>query len=163
MQTKCAFLSLVMLLAFAAPLFANPTSNAAEETRAVEQAVAEFYTSLNALFTGETAPMKEIWSHADDVTYMGPAGGFQVGWEQVSAIWEAQAALNLGGKVEPSETKITIGEDLAIVSCFELGNNLNAAGEPEHVSIRATNIFRKEDGQWKMIGHHTDLLPFLSK
>jgi len=28
------------------------------------------------------------------------------------------------------------------------------------VSIRATNVFRKEGGQWKMIGHHTDLLPF---
>ena len=22
--------------------------------------------------------------------------------------------------------------------------------------------FRKEDGQWKMIGHHTDLLPFIA-
>jgi hypothetical protein len=29
------------------------------------------------------------------------------------------------------------------------------------VSIRATNLFRKEDGSWKMIGHQTDLLPFL--
>jgi hypothetical protein len=29
------------------------------------------------------------------------------------------------------------------------------------VSIRATNLFRKESGAWKMIGHHTDLLPFL--
>jgi ketosteroid isomerase-like protein len=31
------------------------------------------------------------------------------------------------------------------------------------VSIRATNLFRKENGAWKMIGHHTDLLPFLEK
>jgi hypothetical protein len=30
-------------------------------------------------------------------------------------------------------------------------------------SIRATNIFRKEDGQWKMIGHHVDLLPQMAK
>jgi ketosteroid isomerase-like protein len=33
---------------------------------------------------------------------------------------------------------------------------------PEKVSIRATNIYRKENGQWKMIGHHTDLLPYLA-
>jgi ketosteroid isomerase-like protein len=44
-----------------------------------------------------------------------------------------------------------------------VGSNLNAQGEPMKVSIRATNIFRKENGQWKMIGHHTDLLPFLEK
>ena len=38
-----------------------------------------------------------------------------------------------------------------------------AEGRPLQVSIRATNIFRKEKGEWKMIGHHTDLLPFLDK
>jgi hypothetical protein len=26
------------------------------------------------------------------------------------------------------------------------------------VSIRATNIFRKEDRQWKILGHHVALL-----
>ena len=36
-------------------------------------------------------------------------------------------------------------------------------GKPQAVSIRATNLFRKEDGTWKMIGHHTDLLPFLAE
>ena len=36
-------------------------------------------------------------------------------------------------------------------------------GEIQKVSIRATNIFRKEDGQWKMIGHHVDLLPQMAK
>jgi ketosteroid isomerase-like protein len=36
-------------------------------------------------------------------------------------------------------------------------------GQPQTVTIRATNIFRRENGQWKMIGHHTDLLTFLAK
>jgi ketosteroid isomerase-like protein len=42
----------------------------------------------------------------------------------------------------------------------EVGDNV-VDGKPQQVSIRATNTFRKENGQWKMIGHHTDLLPFL--
>jgi ketosteroid isomerase-like protein len=58
---------------------------------------------------------------------------------------------------------VTVGGDLAFVQCYELGNNLDAQGQPQQVSIRATNLFRKENGEWKMIGHHTDLLPFLEK
>jgi ketosteroid isomerase-like protein len=157
MRTKAMFLLLVLALP------ATGMANSQEDTQAVEQAANEFYASLNALFTGDVEPMKQVWSHADDVTYMGPTGGFQIGWNEVEAIWEAQAALKLGGKVEPAEIRVTVGGDLAFVQCFERGNNLDAQGQPEKVSIRATNLFRKENGQWKMIGHHTDLLPFLEK
>ena len=107
--------------------------------------------------------MKEVWSHADDVTYMGPGGGFQLGWSQVLESWEAQAAMKLGGKVMPEQMRITVGRDIAITNNYEKGENINAGEKPQNVLIRATNIFRKEDGKWKMIGHHTDLLPFLEK
>jgi ketosteroid isomerase-like protein len=129
----------------------------------IERAVGELYTALNTMFTGDLSPMKEVWSHANDVTYMGPGGGFQVGWDHVLKNWEEQAAMKLGGKVEPTEMRITVGRDLAAVSDIEKGENTNAASKVEKVSIRATNLFRKEGGKWKMIGHHTDLLPHLAK
>lgn len=136
---------------------------AGKDEQGVKQAVAQFYSALNAMFTGDVNPMKEIWSHSNDVTYMGPGGGVQVGWDEVLKTWEAQAAKKLGGKVEPTDMHITVGQDLAIVSDIEQGENTNAAGAVEKVSIRATNLFRKEGGKWKMIGHHTDLLPYLAK
>ncbi len=123
----------------------------------------QFYAALNTLFTGELAPMNAIWSHANDVTYMSPVGGFQVGWDAVRKDWETQAALKLGGKLVTSEMQVTAGRDIAAVSDIEKGENLNVKGEIQKVSIRATNIFRKEDGQWKMIGHHVDLLPQMAK
>jgi ketosteroid isomerase-like protein len=145
-------------------LMAANTALAAEKNeQGVRQAVAQFYTALNAMFTGELGPIKEVWSHANDVTYMGPGGGFEVGWDQVLTTWETQAAKKLGGKVEPADIRITVGQDLAIVSDIEKGENTNADGKVEKVSIRATNLFRKEGGKWKMIGHHTDLLPYLAK
>ena len=52
-------------------------------------------------------------------------------------------------------------EDIA--SNYEIGQNVATDCTPEKVTIRATNVFRKENGSWKMIGHHTDLLPFLEK
>jgi ketosteroid isomerase-like protein len=94
---------------------------------------------------------------------MGPGGGMQVGWKKVLSAWKAQAAQKLGGTVQPRDMHITVGKDLAVVQDVEVGKNANAAGAAQKVSIRATNIFRKENGVWKMIGHHTDLLPYVAR
>ena len=58
---------------------------------------------------------------------------------------------------------IKVGQDIAITHNYEIGENIDKAGSRQKLSIRATNVFRKEGGQWKMIGHHTDLLPYLEK
>ena len=168
MQTKKMILAWVLSLAVAPLGFAAADVSPADEardnqTQAVEHATLQFYASLNALFNGDVAPMQAIWSHADDVTYMGPVGGFQVGWQQVNNRWEEQAGLHLGGQIEPKDIRIVVGDSLASVQCLEVGNNLDADGETEKVSIRATSLFRKENGQWKMISHHTDLLAYLDE
>lgn len=155
---------LTSLSILAVMLLTTVTAVSAEKDEAaVGKAAAQFYKALNTLFKGDAGPMKEIWSHADDVTYMGPVGGFQVGWSQVLASWEAQAALKLGGQIKATEMRITAGQDLAITHNYEKGENKDQDGIAQTVLIRATNIFRKEKGEWKMIGHHTDLLPHLGK
>ena len=108
------------------------------------------------------APMEALWSHRKDVTYMGPGGGFRVGWDAVRKDWASQAAMKLGGSVKPAQVKITAGSDLATVSNMEVGSNV-IGGKKSVVSLRATSIYRKEDGQWKMIGHHTDIIPAMEK
>lgn len=139
-----------------------PAGRALADEAAVRAAAGRFYAALNATFIGELAPMVEVWSHADDVTYMGPAGGLRVGWSQVLADWQAHTDQKIGGEIEPRDMHVTVGRDLAVTSNYEVGSNL-VAGKLQTVTIRATNIFRIEDGHWKMIGHHTDLLPFLEK
>ena len=129
--------------------------------REVREAAAQFYVALNAMFTGDIQPMEQVWSHSDDVTYLGPGGDFLVGWAPVLEIWTTQAAMKLGGQVEPGEMRVNMGRDIAVIQNYEQGENTDANGKVQKVSIRATNVFRKEQGQWKMIGHHTDLLPFL--
>lgn len=159
MRSKLIVWIPIFTLAVASLQLGNSAVATEDDQKSVMNAVAKFYTALNQMFTGELDQIKEVWSHADDVTYMGPGGGFKVGWDQVLKDWEAQAALKLGGKVAPAEIRITVGKDLAIVSNYEHGENTNANGVVQKVSIRAANIFRKEDGTWKMIGHHTDLIP----
>jgi len=94
---------------------AAPVRAADDETQAVKAAVAEFHDALNRLFSGDAAHMKAIWSHADDVVYMGPVGGMQVGWSQVEPYWNTQAAKKLGGKVDPVDVHVTASATLAVV------------------------------------------------
>ncbi|MEX0676809.1 MAG: nuclear transport factor 2 family protein [Pirellulales bacterium] len=163
MKSKWTAWISISILSVAVLVCAKLALAAEKDETAVRNAAAQFYAALNEMFTGELGQMKKVWSHADDVTYMGPGGGFQIGWNQVLENWEAQAAMKLGGKVEPADMRITAGTDLAVVSCYEKGENTNAKGKPQKVSIRATNVFRKENGEWKMIGHHTDLLAYLDQ
>ncbi len=147
----------------AAFLFSNSPARAAEDnTAAVRAASNQFYSALSQLFTGDLAPMEALWSHRNDVTYMGPAGGFRVGWDAVRKDLASQAAMKLGGSIKPRQVKITAGSELATVSNMEVGSNV-IGGKKSVVSLRATSIYRKENGQWKMIGHHTDLIPAMEK
>jgi ketosteroid isomerase-like protein len=141
----------------------NSVPAADEKSAAVRAAADGFYAALNAMFTGDVEPMMRVWSHKDDVTYLGPAGGYRVGWSEVLTDWQAQAAMNLGGHVKPQDMHITVGRDLAIVNNYEIGENAPVDGASRVVKIRATNLFRMEDGVWKMIGHHTDRLSYLEE
>jgi ketosteroid isomerase-like protein len=144
-------------------LFAASASAAGPDKNAVLAANAGFYKALNIMFTGNSAPMEAVWSHAEDVTYMGPTGDFDRGWASVQKNWRMQATMKLGGKVEPADMHVIFGQDIVVVSDYEQGENTNAKGKVAKVKLRATNIFRMEGGQWKMVGHHTDTLPYLSK
>ncbi|MBM3579681.1 MAG: nuclear transport factor 2 family protein [Alphaproteobacteria bacterium] len=151
--------------AFAATAASAPVAiaNAKKSDRdAVMSAYDNFYVALNEMFAGSAEKMVATWSHSDDVSYMGPDDLFLKGWKNIAANWHAQAAKKMGGKVVPQDVHVVIGSDIAITNNYEVGENLDAKGEVVKVSIRATNVFRKENGEWKMISHHTDLLPFLS-
>lgn len=130
------------------------------EKAALNKSLGKFYMALNSMLTGNVEPMTEVWSHAEDVTYLPPDGTYLVGWEDVLKNWQEQAALNLGGSVRPMDINYNIGTVIAVVQNYEVGSNM-VDGQKITIKIRATNTFRKEDGEWKMIGHHTDVLPFL--
>jgi len=131
-----------------------------QELRAANDSL---YAALNAMFTGNLEPMNSIWSHADNVTDMGPFGGRLTGWEAVSAQFKKEAGMKLGGKIVCKEMHIYAGTDMGYIVCVEEGENMSAEGNPVLVSHRATNIFHLENGQWKLVHHHTDISTQLEK
>lgn len=129
----------------------------AGDTSGVRAASDAFYAALNEMFSGNTAPMKAVWSHESDVTQLGPMGGRITGWNAVGAEWRREGGLKLGGAVTAEHVQVVAGPCMGYTVTEEVGRNMTADGEPVEVRFRATNVFRKERDGWKMVHHHTDL------
>jgi ketosteroid isomerase-like protein len=130
------------------------------EKSAVESAVKGFYDALGFLFSGDDQPMQEVWSHKEDVVYMGPDGLYLIGWAAISDMWKNVAKMKLGGLVTPKNLHTVIGSDISILTCIEAGTN-QVKGKSESVDIRSSTVFRKENNVWMVIAHQTDLLTFM--
>lgn len=145
--------------AFAADTASTGTSAAEGD---LHKAMDAFYTGLAQLFTGDAAPILKSWSHSPEVTDMGPFGNRSVGWTQVQTEFEREAKLKMGGAVEPRDMLVQVDGDLGYVVCVEHGHNLGPTGKAVDIDIRSTSIFRRENGEWKMVLHHTDVAPRLA-
>ena len=121
-----------------------------DEVRTVSD---KFYSGLSRM---DVSALPEIWSHRDDVTTMHPMGGEQVGWEEVRTSFEQASGLMTDSRVDLIDQRIYAGEDLAYETGIERGR-AKLAGEPVEFEHRVTNVYRREDGQWKMVHHHTDV------
>ena len=127
----------------------------------LKNAVEVFYSAHNEIFDGNLEPMEEIWSHAEDVTYMSPIGGILVGWDATRDSWGKQAELKLHGHVYPVDMKIVEGQDIGFCNNYIIGTNFVVDGKEVHPNIRATTVFRKENGAWKVINHQKDQVHWL--
>jgi ketosteroid isomerase-like protein len=125
------------------------------DTTDLAAAVERFYDALNGVFAGDAGPMNALWSHAPEVTCMGPAGDLLVGWAPIEATWVTQAGVVESGTVRPDGLHVYVSGDLGVSVGWERGHVV-VGGHSSIVAARATNVFRREQGSWRMIGHHTD-------
>jgi ketosteroid isomerase-like protein len=87
---------------------------------------------------------------------MHPIGGREVGWESVGGSWSQLAQMAGGGKVELEDQVIQIDGNMAYEVGTETGQ-ITLAGKQIPMEHRVTNVYRREDGDWKVVHHHTDL------
>lgn len=136
---------------------------AGDDEQAVRAAVDQWFVVLNAMLNGDPNPFADIYSHAEDVTYMGAEGTYRAGWEATYADWKAQADKSTGGEVRGADIHIVVCGDMAVAQHLTQGRVRKPNGEMTNSSVRETSVFRNEDGVWKMITHHADGLPYWEK
>jgi ketosteroid isomerase-like protein len=132
----------------------EPSKTTAEdEIRAVSD---QYNNALEALLNGDASPMAEIWSHEDDVTTMHISGGREEGWDTVGGTFEGFAAAMTDGTAPRTDHVIRVIGDAAY-ELYTQEISATFAGEPLSVEGRVTNVYRKENGEWKAVHHHADL------
>lgn len=126
------------------------------EEQAVRAAVDQWIVALNAMLNGDPAPLSDVYSHADDIAYMGAEGTFRVGWDATYGDWKAQAEKSSGGKVECANLHVIVAGDMAVAQHYTRGQVRMPDGGMNEDNVRETSVFRKEGDAWKMIAHHAD-------
>jgi ketosteroid isomerase-like protein len=110
-----------------------------------------------AVANGDPEPMKALCSHSDDVSQCGFWGGVESGWAEVGERWDWVAAQFVPGpgNVTSDTAFLTATGDMAYGVFIERWwGQLASRSEPTEIMIRATLIFRREDGVWKAVHRH---------
>ena len=124
----------------------------------LKQIIEDYHRTIDALVTGDPEPQKRLWSHREDVTLANPLGPPVKGWDDVKAHLEQAASSVRDG--EPISF-----EGISEYSAGDLGYNVELErtrakfGRMEEmtpVSLRVTTVFRREDGEWKVVHRHAD-------
>ena len=141
----------------------NRTSGAEEviETATVSEDpdfarfVEQCHDALRQHTGGNPRPFLDLWSRAADVSLMGGVGGHQVGIDNVTELLTA-AAKTLNYETWSAEN-LAIGFGDTLGFTVELERLTRHVGdEEEEMRLRATSVYRREHGAWRVIHRHGD-------
>jgi ketosteroid isomerase-like protein len=106
---------------------------------------------------GHPEPFLELWSHADDVTIMAAIGGYQVGFDAVRELLTAASKTQQFDGWRAENVATVLDENLAFTVELEHYAHTDDL-EGKSMTLRATQIYRREDGRWRVIHRHGDIL-----
>ena len=124
----------------------------------VHELIEQYYRAQGEFLRGNPEPVKDLFSRREDVTLANPYGPPVRGWEQVSKAVEHTASLRRDGTfVEWQIVAKYVTAELAYVVQIERAEaKIGARGDITPLAVRATMIFRPEDGEWKIVHRHAD-------
>ena len=113
-----------------------------------------------AIHNGELAPRLEIWSTRDPVTLFGAWGPCKSGWEDVSRTFRWVASRFSHNEAYEFELVAAgVSGDLAYTVGYEHSSSSIDGGPAEPKTLRVTHVYRRENGEWKIVHRHGDQLP----
>jgi ketosteroid isomerase-like protein len=125
--------------------------------RQLEAFVDRCHAAITKQSQGHPEAFLELWSRADDVTIMAAIGGHQVGFDAVSKLLTAASKTQHFDEWRAENIATVLNEDLAFT--VELEHYAHTEDrEDKGMTLRATQIYRREYGEWRVIHRHGDIL-----
>ena len=116
----------------------------------------------SGFINGDPTQWKQNTSHRDDATILGAFGGYgEKGWGAVGARYDwASSQYKPGGATMNVEyLSVVVSGDLAFTVGIERQQGARVGDQnPMQRALRATQIFRRETGSWKLLHRHADAL-----
>ncbi len=123
-----------------------------------DQAIEQFQQAANEYHKGNPEPMVKMWSQREDVCLAPPFGPAVRGWDRIVDNERRVAIYIRDG--DPIVFEIIAKVETPELAFFVQNERSKARfGESQDfvtIALRATIIFRKEDGVWKIVHRHAD-------
>jgi ketosteroid isomerase-like protein len=111
-----------------------------------------------AIHNGDAEPRIALWSRTDPVTVFG-AKLSASGWADVETLFRNVASwFSDSAEYEFEVTAAGASGDLAYTIGYE-HNQVKVEGRPRTYTLRVTHVYRREDGQWRVVHRHADVPP----
>jgi len=124
----------------------------------VDEIIERYHQALGQLVNGNPEPLKEVYSHRDDVSFANPFGPAMRGRDEVARAAEGYASNYRDGEIVGFENvaKYVTSELAYIVEVERYGAKVGGGEDISRVALRVTSILRPEDGTWKIVHRHAD-------
>jgi ketosteroid isomerase-like protein len=134
--------------------------NDADLKASVEAAIARLHAAMAKVANGDVSAIKSLYSHSADATSFYGWGGYEMGWDKVSQRWDWAGSQFKGGSVRHETISTVITPELFYVTQVETYENQSMRDVEGKTgwSNRVTHVFRREDGEWRLIHRHANRL-----
>jgi ketosteroid isomerase-like protein len=157
-KTPSLLLLLIFALSACTTAHVSPSAGAESDFRAF---LTQWEEGQSRFINGDPTLWKQNASHQNDVTLLGGFGGHgEKGWDAVGARYDwASSQYKAGAILKVEYIHIGVSGDLAYTVSVERQTGARVGDQPAtQRALRATQIFRKEAGAWKLIHRHADRL-----
>jgi ketosteroid isomerase-like protein len=123
-----------------------------------DQFFERYHVAQGEFLKGNPEPVKELWSHRDDVSLANPYGPPVRGWEQVAQVIEHAASLRRDGELVGIEiiAQVVTADLRYMVGIERATAKVGSSEDVTPYALRATNSYRREEGGWRMLHRHAD-------
>jgi ketosteroid isomerase-like protein len=126
-----------------------------EET-AIAAANLAFYRALEAR---ELSAMDVVWAQSEAASCVHPGWHRLDGWDEIRRSWQNIFASARAWTVACEDVRIYVSGDFGWVSCVEVMSPFGDTSGESAARMQATNLFVKEEGDWKLLHHHASQSP----
>jgi ketosteroid isomerase-like protein len=111
-----------------------------------------------AFVTGEVGPLNNVSTSVSPATIFGPKGDCIQGADQVNAANAAGAKMFAPGSETYFEVmQQSVSGELAFWTGIQRARvRMQGKSEPIQMDLRVTEVFRRQNGSWKLVHRHAD-------